>query len=218
MSTVLKNQTQTSANHRVVVEDVTWEQYVTISDALTPQRGLRLTFDGQRLEFMTLSYLHEHLKTRLGRLIEVLTLELEIEAQSGGSTTFRREDVERGLEPDECYWIAHADEMVGVRQWDSGNHPPPDLVIEIDVASSSLNRQEIYARLQVPELWRYDGTALQALALNESGEYGPIETSLAFPFLTVADLQPFLVIDEPATETRIVLRFREWVNQQGFAS
>ncbi|REJ71210.1 MAG: Uma2 family endonuclease [Planctomycetota bacterium] len=218
MATVLQNQAGTSAPNRVIVEDVTWEQYVTISDALTPQRGLRLTFDGQRLEFMTLSYLHERLKRLMGRLIETLTLDLEIEMQSGGSTTFRREDVERGLEPDECYWIAHAAEMVGVTKWDPGLHPPPDLVVEVDVASSSLNRQEIYARLQVPELWRFSGSVLRGLKLTDGGEYEPIEKSLAFPFLTVADLQEFLVVDEPATETQIVRRFRDWVREQKFST
>lgn len=35
--------------------------------------------------------------------------------------------------------------------------PPPDLVLEIDITSSSLDKRPIYAAFGVSELWRYDG-------------------------------------------------------------
>lgn len=216
MATVLTRPATESAPQRFIIDGVSWKQYVAISDALTPQRGLRLTYDGARLELMTLSYLHERLKKLLARLIETLALELDIDLQCGGSTTFRREEVERGLEPDECYWITHADEMIDVSAWDPAVHPPPDLAVEIDVASSSLNRREIYARLGVPELWRFDGKSLNALGLNDAGEYEPIEYSLSFPFLNVGHLQQFLFTDPPATNTSIVRKFRDWLREQGF--
>lgn len=203
---------------RIVLDGVSWDQYVQVSDALTPQHGLRLTYDGRRLEFMTLSYLHEHFGHLLGRIIEMLAFELGIELEGGGSTTFRHEDVERGLEADECYWVAHAAEMIDVREWDPEIHPPPDLAVEIDITSSSLNRREIYARLRVPELWRFDGQSLQAFRLAETGEYVPIEMSLAFPFLRVSDLEAFLVAREGESETQTIRRFVDWVRKQGFQS
>jgi len=216
MASVLTPPTTVTLPQRFIIDGVTWEQYVTISDALTPQRGLRLTYDGARLELMTLSFLHERFKKLLGRLIESLALELDIDLQCGGSTTFRREDVERGLEPDECYWIANADQMIEVSDWNPTVHPPPDLAVEIDVASSSLNRREIYARLGVPELWRFDGKSLAALRLNDAGDYEPIEYSLAFPFLLVRDLQQFLLTDPPASNTSIVRRFLDWLRERSF--
>ena len=215
MATALTSPKTVPAPQRFVLDDVTWEQYVAISDALTPQRSLRLTFDGRRLEFMTLSYLHENLKTVLGYLIATLAFDLDIDLKSGGSTTFRREDVERGLEPDQCYWFQHFDAMIGVSNLDPAVHPPPDLAVEIDVASSSLNRREIYARLGVPELWRFDGTALQAFELDDAGAYKPIENSLVFPFLRVSDNQAFLLVDLPESETRTVRRFRDWLREEG---
>ena len=33
--------------------------------------------------------------------------------------------------------------------------PPPDLVIEVDITRSSLDKLSIYAALRVPEVWRY---------------------------------------------------------------
>ncbi|REJ98647.1 MAG: Uma2 family endonuclease [Planctomycetota bacterium] len=215
MATVLTSPATETAPQRLVLDDVTWDQYVTISDALTPQRGLRLTFDGTRLEFKTLSYRHENLKTVLGYLIATLAF-LDIDLQSGGSMTFRREDALRGFEPDQCYWFQHAREMVGVAQWDPAVHPPPDLAVETDVASSSLNRREIYAGLSIPELWRCDGKTLQASELSDAGQYKLINHSLAFPFLQVAELQRFLHADSPEAETQTIRRFRDWMREQGF--
>jgi Uma2 family endonuclease len=145
----------------------------------------------------------------------MLTFELCIPLHSGGNTTFRREDLERGLEPDECYWIQHAEIMPNDRNWDPAIDPPPDLATEIDVTSSSVNREEIYALLRVPELWRFDGDDLQAYRLVASGVYEPIERSLAFPFLTVADLLPFLLSDE-RDENALMRTFVDWVHEQGF--
>jgi Uma2 family endonuclease len=165
---------------------------------------------------MTLSRRHERFKSLLGRLIEALTLELEMPLESEGSTTFRSKLIERGMEPDECFWIAFAEEIVGVDEWELGRHPPPDLGIEVDVKSSSVDRQEIYAKFRVPELWRFDGQTLVFLALNEEGVYEPVEHSVSFPFLRAADLRPFLLREPPATQTQIVREFLEWLRQLGF--
>lgn len=203
-----------SPSQQIILDEIEWEQYIRVSDAVTPQHGLRLTFDGQRLEFIVHSLLHERHKTMLGRLIAELTLDLNIDLESGGSTTLRREDVECGLEPDECFWVQHCRDMVGVSDWSPAMHPPPDLAVEIDVASSSLNRRKIYARLGVPELWLFDGNSLDALELRDAAVYQPIEYSLAFPFLRVAELRPFLLAEPRESETKTVRRFREWLRGQ----
>jgi Uma2 family endonuclease len=200
----------------LVLGDIRWEQFVTITDALGERSGLRIAYDGERLELMTLSRRHERLKKLLGRLIEQLTLELNIPCESGGQTTFRSELVQRGLEPDQCYWVQHAEELVGVDDWDPAVHPPPDLAVEVDVTHSALNRSEIYATLGIPELWRYDGETLDALQLGADGAYSATPTSRAFPFLQVASLQPFLHSAD-RNETSIVNDFVAWVREQGFS-
>jgi Uma2 family endonuclease len=196
-----------------VIDGVSYEQFVAFTDALG-DRYLRMSYDGVRLEIMSPSRKHERGKTLIGRLIEQLTLELDIPIESGGHTTFRNQFAERGLEPDECYWIQHATEILGVEDWKAEEHPPPDLAVEIDVSTSSVDRQAIYAKLGVPELWRFDGASLRALHLNDAGEYEPAELSRAFPFLAVADLLPFITKAPPATETEIVREFITWLRQQ----
>ncbi|MBW3540700.1 MAG: Uma2 family endonuclease [Planctomycetes bacterium] len=200
------------AAQRFVIRNVSWEQYVAISDAL-PERAARITFDGSSIELMTKSALHEWLKEMLGRLIPMVAFEWDIPIRSGGEMTFRRRRANRGLEPDQCYWIANERAMRGKTTYDSEADPPPDLAVEIDVTHSSLNRQEIYAKLRVPELWRFSGETLRVLVLGKSGKYKEVERSPAFPTLPVGELVPFLMPDEERDETTMLRQFVEWVRQ-----
>lgn len=197
----------------LTLNGVTWDQYVTICDALPDHPGLRTAFDGNALELMTTSYSHEWLKKYLSRLFETLTLELGIDTRPGGNTTFRREDLAKGLEPDECYWIANEARMRPLHDWDPERDPPPDLAIEIDVSRSSVNRQSIYSELGTKELWRYDGTTLKALGRLETGEYEPLDESAAIPGLRVEDFMPFIRRLESERETVVLRDFIEWVRE-----
>ncbi|MGE4000066.1 MAG: hypothetical protein AB7I48_07605, partial [Planctomycetaceae bacterium] len=99
------------ARQMMRLDGVTWEQYVAVADAFPDRPALRITFDGERLELMTTSAPHERYKKYLGRLNETQTNEQEIDIVSGGNTTYRREDINRGLEPDECYREANEPAM-----------------------------------------------------------------------------------------------------------
>ncbi len=174
-----------------VIHDVGWEDYEALSDRFSP-RGVRLAFDRGTLELMTPSFNHEFYSRLICRFVQILTMELRIPIVSGGSTTFRREDLQRGLEPDECYYLAHADDVRGKTEIDLQLDPPPDLAVEIDITSSSLDRQGIYAALQVPEIWRFDTRELRVYLLDETGIYTISETSRAFPFLPIIRFEEFL--------------------------
>jgi Uma2 family endonuclease len=194
------------------LDDVRWGQYVSICDALPDRPGLRTTFDGSTLELMTTSTPHERFKKLLGRLFEMLTFELEIDIVCGGNMTFRREDLQRGLEPDECYWVANAAAMRHLEQWQPDVHPPADMAFEVDIKSSSVNRELIYAQLGVVELWRFDGTKLESLQL-QGDHYVAVPTSLAVPGLVVNDLLPYLYRMEAEGENVILRSFMEWVRE-----
>src|SRR5439155_7308631 len=109
--------------------------------------------------------------------------------------TFQREDLDRGFEPDECFWIAHEPQMRARPDYDSMRDPPPDLTIEIEVTRSSLNRVELFARLGVPEVWRFDGTALHIHVLKPDGAYSKVGQSQAFPVIRIPEIVPFLAFD-----------------------
>jgi Uma2 family endonuclease len=195
------------------MRNIDWRQYRAIADAIG-ETHVRLTYDRGALEFMTLSHGHERRKELLGRLLGVLTEELDMPCQSGGSTTFNREDLKRGIEPDQCYYLEHEALVRGKEEIDLGVDPPPDLAIEIEVSRSALNRMDIYAALRVPEVWRFDGTHLHVHLLNDQGEYDEAERSRHFPFLPIAELEGFLQRRTEMDETQLVKMFRLWVRAQ----
>jgi Uma2 family endonuclease len=197
---------------RVRLSDVPWATYVTFCDGLGP-RHIRVTYDQGEMEIMTVSHQHERDKKRLGRLVETLTEELAIDIVSGGSQTCRQEDLERGFEPDECYWIAHEAAVRDRDDIDFDRDPPPDLAIEVEISRSTMNRLRLYASLGVPELWRWDGEHLRVGLLGDDRQYHESERSLAFPFLPIAELVRFLMM-RGMTDTQLVRAFREWVRQQ----
>ena len=99
-----------------------------------------------------------------------------------GSTTFNREDLERGFEPDASFYIRNEALIRGKRRIDLNVDPPPDLVIEVDITSPSLDKFPIYARPGVPEVWRYDGERLTIYELR-SEEFVEVAVSKILPCL-----------------------------------
>ena len=201
---------------RFVLENIEWDDYEAILAALGDQPGIRVTYDGESLEFRRPSLRHEFTKCRAGRLIDTLTLELDIPILGGGSTTFRRKIIKKGLEPDECYWIQNEEAVRVSEDEDWDRDPVPDLAIEVEVTTSVLNRRGIYAALGVPEIWRLVNSAVQVNLLQSDGTYAVSETSRAFPFLPMAEFSQWLEIPEGKSETSWIRSFAEWVRGRGF--
>src|SRR5262245_59140266 len=127
-----------------IVLKVDWDGYVSIGETLRDQ-PMRMTYNQGALEIMVLSLEHEKFKALLGRMVEALTEELNLDLQSGGSTTFAREELDRGLEADECYWIQHEAQMRGKTSFDPDADPPPDLALEVEITRNIVKRLKIYA-------------------------------------------------------------------------
>ncbi|MGB7056597.1 MAG: Uma2 family endonuclease, partial [Geitlerinemataceae cyanobacterium] len=196
-----------------ILQGIHWNTYQNLVRDLESQPGTRLTYDRGTLEIMKPLPPHETFKKLLGRFIEVTTEELEIEIRSLGSTTWSREDLQRGLEPDECYYIQNEFVVRGKDEIDLTIEPPPDLAIEVDSTSSSMNRMGIYAALGVPEVWRFDREILTILSLVE-GEYQLCQVSLALPMFNDAVLMNFLELSQTMGETSLIRHVRQWVREQ----
>ena len=143
-----------------VLHDVDWCTYTRLLRALGRQGGFRLTYDRGTLEIMSPLWEHERPAYFLGRFIDVLTEELRLPCEPGRTVTLWRRRKSRGLEPDNCYWIASVERLAGKTHIDLRVDPPPDLAIEIDFTRSSLDRMSIYAALGVPEVWRATSTGI----------------------------------------------------------
>lgn len=197
---------------RVVIYNVAWEAYRTISQVLTG-RHVRLTYDRGTLEVMTISGTHGNCGWLLGRLIAVLSEEHELPIKGFSDMTCSREDLARGMEPDHCFYITSEPLVRQLADIDLERDPAPDLGVEIDISRSSRARMGIYAALQVPEVWRYDGDALGVYRLNAAGEYDAVERSRYFPLVPPAELAAFLARRTELDETSLVRLFRAWVRR-----
>jgi Uma2 family endonuclease len=89
--------------------------------------------------------------------------------------------------------------------------PPPDLAIEMDYSPHAIDRESVYAALGVPEIWQYDGARLAGMARSADGSYSVIESSIAFPFLRLADVERYLRESRSLREDVAVRAFRDWV-------
>ena len=199
---------------RLLLNGVDWRMYTRFLRLFAERPGYRLTYDRGKLEIMSPLPEHESGVTFLGRLAIALIEELGLPIKEGGSMTLRRRRRQRGLEPDRCYWIAHELAMRGKRTFDLRIDPPPDLAIEVDVTSSSLDRMSIYAALGVPEVWRLDVRTLTFHALGANRKYTVVGHSVSFPLVTPADLMGFLALCAGQDENSVIRQFRAWIQQQ----
>jgi len=213
MVTAVRQQSPTTPSH-VLLQNIAWSTFEALIDDLESQPSKRLTYDNGILEIWMPKPPHERYKKFLARLIEIITEELETEICSLGSCTWRRPDLAKGVEADECYYIQNEAVIRGRMEIDLAIDPPPDLAIEIDITSLSLARLPIYQALGVLEVWRFDGEQLKFLHLSEnSDEYIEIERSVALPSLTSADARRWLARTKEMGETSWARSLRQWVRK-----
>ena len=199
---------------RFLLRGVSWETYeALLRDFDASGSKVRMTFDHGDLEFMTVGRTHEFGKSKLSRLIEIMTLELNIPIETGGNMTCRHRMAERGLEPDECYWVTHEPLIRGKLTFDLDVDPAPDLAIEIEHSRSVLDRLSIYGALGVAEVWRYDGTSIRVVRPRRDGSYTEQDHSTIFPFLPISELERFLARAGEQNETSWLRSFHRWVRE-----
>ena len=197
----------------VLLHGIRWATYERMLRDLDGRR-IRLTYDSGDLEIMPVSQRHEMGKSRLGRLIEAMTLELDVPILSVGSATWRRRKVKKGLEPDEAYWVQHEAQARGKVEFDLRTDPPPDLAVEVEITTSALNRMGIYAALGIGEVWRWDDDRLRVYVQPEPGQPHREQTqSRCFPWLPLAEFADWLRSPMPDGETRWMRDFVDWVRR-----
>lgn len=198
----------------VVLSDMSWKLYEQLLEDLGDRRLSHSYVDGV-LTIMSPAARHERSKKRFAQLVEAITDELDLPRNALGSITLKHDPKQKGAEPDECYLIANAHVLDGRDDYVPGEDPPPDLVIEIDMTSPSLNRLPVYAALGVPEVWVYDGRSLavKLLQTDESETYFDSEASTAFPTLPVGDIVGWIEQAHQTDETTWIRKVRKWVRK-----
>lgn len=194
--------------------DVSWEGYEKLLDEVGDS-AVRMTYDSGYLEFELPNELHERLTKLVGAMVEAALEAADVDFQPLGSTTWRRRPRAKGLEADDCYYIASLQQIEGKPKVDLEIDPPPDLAIETEVTSPLLDKLAVYAGLGVPELWRVGETGdVRILRLTVDGKYELVAASQVLPRLGSALLSQYAKMLEPIgtmPHSRVIKQFRQWL-------
>ncbi|WP_271253769.1 Uma2 family endonuclease [Pseudanabaena sp. Chao 1811] len=209
-SSSIADQDRPLAEYRVTLHNVSWQTFESLLADLGDRRNTLFHYLNGTLEIMSPLSIHEGSNRFIDDLIRAFSDELEIDLRKLGSLLMKIPDLKLGAEPDSCYYIQNEPIIRNKEVIIVGEDPPPDLVLEVDITNPSDHRLPIYALLNVPEVWRYDGYSLEFLAL-EDGEYKPIEKSLAFPDLPAAIVVEYVQQRLTLGESATLREFRKWV-------
>ncbi|MGK7930535.1 MAG: Uma2 family endonuclease [Microcystaceae cyanobacterium] len=198
---------------RIVLYRLSWEQFNNLLNNLGDNRSARIAYDQGTLEIMTPLPEHEYFKERISDTIKDVAEILELDCECLGSSTWKREIKQAGVEPDSCFYFQNEPLIRGKLTFDLNEDPPPDLALEIDLTHKSLDRFPIYVRLGVPEIWCYNSGSLNIYQL-EGEAYTETKKSCIFPTLNIKEI-PILIESYRQLGRRAFRKaVREWVKKQ----
>jgi Uma2 family endonuclease len=207
---MVEDQPWAIGEQRVVLRGLSWDAYLQILAALPQTRAARLTYDDGTLEITVPLEIHESSRCLIDCFVRTLVELMGLRIKTMGSTTMNYPGQKKGSEPDNAYYIQNQPLVKG-RQVDFSQDPPPDLVVEVDITHTDIDKDRFYANLGVPEFWRFNGKILRILQL-QADKYVEVEVSPLFPSVSKEWLYRFL---EAAQEDEIeaVKSLRLWWQQ-----
>ncbi|PZO56477.1 MAG: Uma2 family endonuclease [Phormidesmis priestleyi] len=208
----IKNRAYPSGEQRVIFNHLAWKDYLAILSAVGDTRSARLTYDQGRLEITMPLESHEFASELIGLFIRILVEELNLKIRSVGSTTLSYPQLEKSAEPDKGFYIQNQPLVAG-RSLDLTQDPPPDLVLEVDITHTDIDKLSLYAAMGISEFWRFDGERL-CIYILQGESYDQSEVSATFPTIPKAKLYQFLA-DSRQDEVEASRRLRQWVRENG---
>lgn len=203
---------------RILIPGASWKLYDAFTGMLPETTAVRAAFDGRNLEIMVKGPVHDHFSQLLDMFVMVVAGELGIRVKPMGETTWKRPEIERGIEADNCYYLDPAKIAAALAELkrmsnDVAGYPNPDLAVEVDISPPEADRMSIYAAMGVQEVWRFDGSTVAIERLAENGRYQPAESSGFLPIR--ADQVPRWLLDEDLSDYEAwTRRLRAWVKNE----
>jgi Uma2 family endonuclease len=180
-----------------IINKVSWNHYEDLLQFLGDSAGIKVQYWEENLAIMSPSHRHEFDKKIIGILLETYFMYKKIRFYPLGSTTFKNVNIQKGIEPDQCYCLHNNKEI-------------PDLAIEVIVTSGGLDSLKIYQGLGVKEVWFWEKQKLKVYALqNET--YTQVKKSLLLPELDLDLFAHYLSYDEPYDA---VLEFKQKIEEK----
>ncbi len=198
------------SNRRILLTGISWAEYERFLQTFWEKTNLSLAYDKGKLEIMPKSANHESFSRTIYNFFLAYCERFDIETESRGSTTFRRKFLEKGVEPDECFYISNAQKIIE-GNFSTENFPPPDVAVEIDLTTDSLDKFPIYSALKVPEVWIFDGKKVTFNKLKGE-KYHQTSHSVALPLLSAEKLAEFLKLSQEKGQFVALKEFRQYLN------
>ncbi|MFN6568053.1 Uma2 family endonuclease [Dendronalium sp. ChiSLP03b] len=148
-----------------------WEEFEKIEALTADAPGLRITYLDGCIEFMTLGEEHETIKSVLAILLALYLFEIGINFIPVGSATRRAKEKGASFEPDESYYLGEKKEN-------------PDLAIEVNITSGSIDKLEKYKRFNITEVWFWENNQISVYHLSNDN-YEQITQSQLLPELDI---------------------------------
>ncbi len=103
---------------RIVLSNISWNTYECLLADYANSSVPHFTYDRGLLEIMSPSIEHEEDNRTLATVVEIVAEERETDFRNIGSTTFKRQDLQRGFEPDKGFYIRNYERVRGRKQFD----------------------------------------------------------------------------------------------------
>lgn len=198
---------------RVVLHNISWQTYQRLLEDRGDCSAPRLTYDRGELEIMSPGAKYEDINESIKLLVNLVSMEIGPILRGLGSTTFAREDINRGFEPDSCFYVRNEALIRGKERIDLSVDPVPDIVVEIDITSSSVRKRAVFAQFGVPEVWRYDDAKIEILIFTD-GAYIRSDASTVLPVFTAESLTKLVADGLTLDRPKWMKMVREWARQQ----
>ena len=206
----LEAPTKTIGEERVILHNISWETFDRLITESGDHRNTRFYYLDGTLEIMSPLFVHEGSNRFIEALVCAAAEVLEMNLRRAGSVTLRLRPKQAGAEPDSSFYIQSEALVRHLTELDLQVDPPPDLVVEVDITSSSDRRMPIYARLGIPELWQYDGLTVQYYLLKDD-EYEAVQISPTFPNLPSPVIDMYLKRRLSIGESQAIREFKDWI-------
>lgn len=208
----LKDAAMMAVNQKLILQRVGWDVYERVLLQYRDSNEVHFAYDDGFLEVEVPLFKHETANSILQNLVTIICNEKGINFVNAGSTTFREKAKAKGCEPDTAFYIQNEHRIRGVQELDLRHDPPPDLVIEVDITSPSLNKMPIYSALNVTEVWLYKGDRVVFYTLID-GNYAEAYNSIAFPFIDSKTVNNFLKSGLAMSSSEWFTEVRAWLNK-----
>lgn len=185
----------------VVLRDIPWNLYNALVET---ENNVLMAYDRGVLEIMSPSSTHEAVIEAIRAVIMAVLRQCRIDRVATASTTFRHIEMDKGFEADASFYLQDPVDIrrrMKTRDLDLRVDPAPDLVVEVDRASSSLDKLPIYAASGVSEIWRYKDGRLQMFRLRVDA-YESVTQSGWLPYVRPQDVSHWVAqsFNMPAPE------------------